>query len=181
MAVATTGGTASLAVGSAAGGNGASLDSQGFGYKFAISESGPGGNAHAGTIEASATALATANNATTGSQSSSAASAEGATVYQSQGVSSSGNNSALVLMSDWEANLESTATKNTDTANPATASSGAQAQPAQSATRSFVDFLNEAAHVLFKQAVALLQSLFSAGNSDTASQAGNGHLVDVYA
>jgi hypothetical protein len=182
LALTTVGGTASLAVGNGGAGNGASLNSEGFGYRFAISETGPSGNAYAGTSEVEAVASATSNDGAGGSGSSTAALEEGASVYENASGGSATSNTALVLMSDWRASLESTATQNTaDTAGASNAASGPQAQAEPSLTRSLADLFNAAAHALFKQAVALLQGLFGVGSSNAASETGPQHLVDVYA
>jgi len=180
LSLTSTNATASVAAAGGGAGNGTSLNAEGFGYRFAISESGPDGNAYAGTSEVSAVATAASSSAGVGgSASATAAVEEGSTVYESPSGSSSTSNSALVLMSDWEANLESTATQNTP--NTGATNSSAQAQPSDSGARSMSDFLNAAAHVLFKQAVTLLEGLFGAGNTNAAGGTGLGQLVDVYA
>jgi hypothetical protein len=175
----STSGTASATGAGGDTGNGTSLNAEGFGYRFAISESGPDGSAYAGTSEVSAAATAASNNGAGGSASATAAVEEDSTVYESASGSSSANNNAMVLMSDWEANLESTATQNTP--NTDGANSSEQAQPAGSGARSMSDLLNGAAHVLFKQALAMLEGLFGVGSSNAASETGLGQLVDVYA
>jgi hypothetical protein len=177
LGLVTTGGTASVPGGSGASGNGTSLSSQGFGYRFAISESGPDGDAYVGTSDVSADATATSSTGAGGSASASAALEEDSTVYENEGASSAANNSAMVLMSDWQANLESTAAQNTNSAN---AASGANAQQAQPGTRTLTDFVNAAAHVLFKQALALLEGMFRA-DTNSAGPMGRGRLLDVYA
>ena len=179
VSLTSTGGTSSVTASGSGAGNGTSLSSEGFGYRFAISESGPDGNAYAGTTEVLAAATAASSNGAGASASSTAAIEEGSTVYEGASGSGSANNNALVLMSDWEAKLESTATQNT--ANTAGTNSSAQAQPAESGARSMSDFLNAAAHVLFKQAVTLLEGLFGAGSTNAAGGTGVGQLVDVYA
>ena len=179
LALTSTSGTANVTGAGGDAGNGTSLNAEGFGYKFAISESGPDGSSYAGTSEVSAVATAASNNGAGGSASSTAGLEEGSTVYESASGSSSTNNNAMVLMSDWEANLESTATQNTPETEGA--NSGEQAQPTESGARSMSDFLNAAAHVLFKQAVAMLEGLFGAGSTNAASDSRLGRLVDVYA
>jgi len=162
------------------------LNANGFGYGFSISESGPGGNAFAGTTRATGNATEISSGGAGGSVTASAALGEAATVYASTGASNLAknvaNNTAMVLLSDWEASLESTATQNTQNSRDASnATTGGQSQQAQSGTRSLADFFSAAGHALFKQAVALLESLFGVGNSNVATQAANGHLVDEYA
>lgn len=179
LALTTTSGAATLAGGSAAGGDGASQNASGVGYKFSISESGPDGNAFAGTSNVEADATATSSAGAGGSASATAALEEGSTVYENASGNSAANNTAMVLLSDWEANLESTPTQNTVNAGDAT--SGQHAQPAQSGGRTMADFFNAAAHVLFKQALALLEGIFGAGNSNAAGETGLGQFVDVYA
>ena len=111
-----------------------SLSAQGFGFTFSIAENGPDGSAYAETSEASASATETSGNGSGRSVTASAAVAEGATVYESaSGTGGAGN--ALVLLSDWEAGLEST----TQTADAKTA------EPAQAGAPTLADYLNMAA------------------------------------
>jgi len=173
LAVTATGGTASVTgVSGAAGsgtGNATSLSAQGFGFTFSIAENGPDGSAYAETSEASASATETSGNGSGRSVTASAAVAEGATVYESaSGTGGAGN--ALVLLSDWEAGLEST----TQTADAKTA------EPAQAGAPTLADYLNMAAHAFFKHALALLHGIFG-GGSGVVSGGTQGNHVDVYA
>jgi hypothetical protein len=179
LALTTMAGAASLAGVSGVAGNGTSLNAGGFGYRFSISEGGPDGNAFAGTTDVQANATSTSNVGAGGSASTTVALDEGLAVYEDGSGTGGEQSKALVLASDWAANLESTATQNTVNAGDAT--SGSQAQPTQAGTRTMSDFFNAAAHVLFKQALALLEGIFGAGNSNVASETGRGQLVDVYA
>jgi hypothetical protein len=179
LALSAAGGTANVAAPSTDAGNGTSLNAQGFGYRFAISESGPDGDSFAGTSEVSGAASTNSGNGASGSANSTAAVDEGSTVYENANGSSAANNTAMVLLSDWQANLESPATQST--ANTAGASASAQAQPSGSGARSMSDFVNAAAHVLFKQALAVIEAMFGVGNSNAASEMGRGKMVDVYA
>jgi len=196
LALSANSGSASLAGGAGAdsGGTGAlsSQSAQGFGYTFSIAENGPAGSVFAGTSEASATAEAVSSNGFSVSTTAAAALEQSATVYES---AANGSSTALVLLSDWEAGLESTATQQTAQAKstqdaqpspaaattPATAAAASASSAAEPTPLSLADSLNAAAHALFKQALAVLDALF--GNRD-GGQAGNvaqGSQVDVYA
>jgi hypothetical protein len=179
LTLTTTGGAMSVTGANVAAGNGNSVSGSGFGYRFSISESGPGESAYAGTSDIQANATATSSNGASEDASATAALDEGSTVYENADGTEVVNNTALVLASDWAANLESTATQNT--VNSADSTSGSQAQPAQSGSRTMADFFNAAAHVLFKQALALLEGIFGAGNSNVVNETGLGQFVDVYA
>lgn len=191
LALTATSGSASLTGTGGAAGDGAgsvsNLTAQGFGYTFSITENGPHGSSFAGTSEASATAEAASSNGSGGSVNASAALEESTTVYESESASGTGSGShALVLLSDWEASLESTANKQAeDTNSVADAQSSQASAPAASSapapTLSIADSLNAAAHALFKQALALLHGMIGWGDGNLASNAGRGSRVDVYA
>jgi hypothetical protein len=198
LALTTTGGSASLAAageaaGSAAGLGAPGLTAQGFGYTFSIAENGPDGSVFAGTSEASASAELDASNGSGQSVEASAALAQSTTVYESAS-GAGGSSNALVLLSDWEASLETTATQQsaeatdaqeaqpapTATTAAATASAPAAASAPASAP-SLADSLNAAAHALFNHALALLQAIFGWADGNSAGNAAQSSRVDVYA
>ena len=196
LALSANSGSASLAGGAGAdsGGTGAlsSQSAQGFGYTFSIAENGPAGSVFAGTSEASATAEAVSSNGFGVSTTAAAALEQSATVYES---AANGSSTALVLLSDWEAGLESTATQQTAQAKstqdaqpspaaattPATAAAASASSAAEPTPLSLADSLNAAAHALFKQALALLEVLFGKGDGSSSGNAAQGSQVDVYA
>jgi hypothetical protein len=197
LSLTATSGNASLAGAGGADGGGtgtaSGLTAQGFGYTFSIAENGPAGSVFAGTSDASATAEAVSSNSFGVSTTAAAALEQSDTVYES---AANGSSTALVLLSDWEAGLESTATQQTvatksaNDAQPApdattaaaSTTPAAPASPSASATPpSLTDSLNAAAHALFKHAPALLEGLFGRRDSNSAGNAAQGSQVDVYA
>ena len=196
LALSANSGSASLAGGAGAdsGGTGAlsSQSAQGFGYTFSIAENGPAGSVFAGTSEASATAEAVSSNGFGVSTTAAAALEQSATVYES---AANGSSTALVLLSDWEAGLESTATQQTAQAKstqdaqpspaaattPATAAAASASSAAEPTPLSLADSLNAAAHALFKQALAVLDALFGNRDGSSSGNAAQGSQVDVYA
>jgi hypothetical protein len=195
LALSANSGSASLAgaVASDSGGTGAlsSQSAQGFGYTFSIADNGPAGSVFAGTSDASATAEAVSVSGSGVSTTAAATLDQSTTIYES---AANGTSTALVLLSDWEAGLESTAAQQTagaksaQNAQPAspsttTAASTTQGSASESAPPtppSLADSLNAAAHALFKHALALLEALFGRRDSNSAGNAAQGNQVDVY-
>jgi hypothetical protein len=190
LALTTTGGAASRSgTGQAAEnatGSISNLTAQGSGYSFSIAENGPDGTQFAATSEASATAQAASGDGSGASVNASAAVEQSSTVYEDQTASGpDGGSKALVLLSDWQAGLESSAAAQASATNsvrdaqqsPAPASAPT---PASVPAQTLADSVNTMAYALFKQALALLEGILGWGNGSSAANTGKGNNVDLY-